>query len=31
MVWVLGFLVIDWNIRDWQTFQRAISASPSAA
>jgi hypothetical protein len=30
-VWVLGFLIIDWNIRDWQKFQRALSASPPAA
>ena len=31
LVWVLGFLIIDWNIRDWQTFRRALSVSPSAA
>ena len=31
IVWVLGFLIIDWNIRDWQTFRRALSVSPSAA
>lgn len=31
IVWVLGFLVIDWNIRDWRTFRRALSAWPSAA
>jgi hypothetical protein len=30
-LWVLGFLVIDWNIRDWQTFRRALSVSPSPA
>ena len=30
-VWVLGFLVIDWNIRDWQTFKRALSVSPAPA
>jgi hypothetical protein len=31
IVWVLGFLIIDWNIRDWQTFRRALSVSTSAA
>lgn len=31
LLWVLGFLVIDWNIRDWQTFKRAISVSRSPA
>jgi hypothetical protein len=31
ILWVLAFLVIDWNIRDWQTFRRALSVSPSAA
>jgi len=31
LVWILGFLVIDWNLRDWQRFRRAFSASPSAA
>jgi hypothetical protein len=31
ILWVLGFLVIDWNIRDWRTFRRALSVSPSAA
>ncbi len=31
LLWVLGFLVIDWNIRDWQTFKRALSVSPSPA
>lgn len=31
MLWVLGFLVIDWNIRDWHLFRRALSVSPSPA
>ncbi len=31
LVWILGFLVIDWNLRDWQRFRRAFSVSPSAA
>lgn len=30
-VWVLGFLVIDGNIRGWRGFPRSLSASPSAA
>jgi hypothetical protein len=31
LVWVLGFLVIDWNIRDWEKFRRTLSVSPAAA
>lgn len=31
LVWILGFVVIDWNLRDWQRFRRALSVSPSAA
>jgi hypothetical protein len=31
LVWVLGFQAIDWNIRDWQTFKRALSVSPAPA
>jgi hypothetical protein len=31
LVWILGFLAIDWNLRDWRRFQRAFSVSPSAA
>ncbi|MBM4220212.1 MAG: hypothetical protein FJ171_11435 [Gammaproteobacteria bacterium] len=31
LVWILGFLVIDWNLRDWQRFRRAFSVSPTAA
>lgn len=33
LIWVMGFLVIDWNIRDWRSWQqtavgRPLSASP---
>jgi hypothetical protein len=31
LLWVIGFLVIDWNIRDWRTFKRALSVWPSPA
>ena len=31
LVWILGFLAIDSNLRDWQRIRRAFSASPSAA
>ncbi len=31
VVWVLGFLVIDGNIRDWRTLRRRLSASLTAA
>jgi len=31
MVWILGFLVIDWNLRDWRRFRTAFSVLPSAA
>lgn len=31
LVWILGFLVIDWNLRDGRRFRRPFSASPSAA
>lgn len=31
IVWVLGFLVIDGNLRDWRSLRRVFSASPSAA
>ena len=24
LIWVLGFLVIDWNIRDWQSWKRTM-------
>lgn len=31
LVWILGFLAIDWNLRDWRRFRRAFSVSPTAA
>ncbi len=31
LLWVLGFRLIDWNIRDWRTFRRALSVWPSPA
>jgi hypothetical protein len=31
LVWVLGFLLIDWNIRDWRSFNRRLSVSASPA
>lgn len=31
LVWILGFLAIDWNLRDWRRFRRAFSVSTSAA
>ncbi len=31
VVWVLGFRIIDWNIRDWRVWRQRISVSPSAA
>jgi hypothetical protein len=31
LVWVLGFLVIDRNIRDWPILRRRVSVSPSPA
>jgi hypothetical protein len=36
MIWVLGFLIIDWNIHEWRSWKattlgRPLSASPPAA
>jgi hypothetical protein len=36
IIWVLGFLVIDWNIHDWRSWKQTalrqpLSASPPAA
>ncbi len=36
LIWVLGFLIIDWNIHDWRSWKqvalgRPLSASPPAA
>jgi len=31
LLWILGFLVIDGNLRDWRRLRRDFSASPSAA
>ncbi len=32
LVWLLGFNMIDWNIRDWRRrARRLFSASPTAA
>jgi len=36
IIWVLGFLIIDWNIHEWRTWKktalgRPLSASPPAA